>query len=282
MGTEYPGNPKKFDKNTCHNCWTDNSHFIDINDDIPNINDDITLTTGTKSCSLSATLLRNSTIKTTLDFDNNTLQFVVEFNSGATKFPYSEVITISTGRLEVGKFVFYDDTKVGTIIASREFNSKDNSCYTIFFNQKGNKVSEGKLVNKLLEGEWKYYHENATTIMTSEFYVKGKLEGVKKVFYSNQKIAEETTFKNGLKNGPYKKYAKNGIVFEESNYKNDEFDGPAIFRNDANVVVSKGVYKNGKKVGMWEITTKGKTEQVNMNFPKQIKIKKKPITEEPN
>lgn len=183
---------------------------------------------------------------------------------------------------EVGKFVFYDDTKAGTIIATREFNSKDNSCYTIFFNQKGNKVSEGKLVNKLLEGEWKYYHENAATIMTSEFYIKGKLEGVKKVFYSNQKIAEETTFKNGLKNGPYKKYAKNGIVFEESNYKNDEFDGPAIFRNDANVIVSKGIYKNGKKVGMWEITTNGKTEQVNMSFPKQIKIKKKPITEEPN
>lgn len=183
---------------------------------------------------------------------------------------------------EVGKFVFYDDTKAGTIIATREFNSKDNSCYTIFFNQKGNKVSEGKLVNKLLEGEWKYYHENATTIMTSEFYIKGKLEGVKKVFYSNQTIAEETTFKNGIKNGPYKKYAKNGIVFEESNYKNDEFDGTAIFRNDANVIVSKGIYKNGKKVGMWEITTKGKTEQVNMSFPKQIKIKKKPITEEPN
>jgi hypothetical protein len=41
-----------------------------------NINDDIVLTTGTKSCSLSATLLRNNTIKTTLDMDNNTLQFV--------------------------------------------------------------------------------------------------------------------------------------------------------------------------------------------------------------
>jgi len=46
------------------------------NPQIININDDITLTTGTKSCSLSATLLRNSTIKTTLDMDNNTLQLV--------------------------------------------------------------------------------------------------------------------------------------------------------------------------------------------------------------
>jgi len=33
---------------------------------------------------------------------------------------------------EVGIFKFFDDTKAGTVIATREFNSKDNSCYTIF------------------------------------------------------------------------------------------------------------------------------------------------------
>jgi antitoxin component YwqK of YwqJK toxin-antitoxin module len=188
--------------------------------------------------------------------------------------------TFSHGK-EIGKFVFFDDTKAGTIIATREFNPKDDSCYTVFFNQKGSKVSEGKLVNKLYEGQWNYYHENATTIMTSEFYVKGKLEGWRKVFYPNQKIAEETFYQNGLKNGAYKKYAANGIVFEESNYKNNEFDGPAIFRNDANQIVAKGLYKNGKKVGIWEMTNNGYTQHVNMNFPRQIKIKKKPITEEP-
>ena len=57
---------------------------------------------------------------------------------------------------EIGIFKFFDDTNAGTVIATRDFNSKDNSCYTIFYNQKGNKVSEGKLVNKLYVGEWKY------------------------------------------------------------------------------------------------------------------------------
>ena len=72
---------------------------------------------------------------------------------------------------EVGMFKFFDDTNAGTVIATREFNTKDNSCYTIFYNQKGNKVSEGKLVNKLHEGEWKYYHENSPLVMTSENYI---------------------------------------------------------------------------------------------------------------
>ena len=48
---------------------------------------------------------------------------------------------------EIGIFNFYDDTKVKSIIATREFSTKDNSCYTIFYNQKGSKVSEGKVLN---------------------------------------------------------------------------------------------------------------------------------------
>src|SRR5690242_15808174 len=61
---------------------------------------------------------------------------------------------------EVGVFKFFDDTKAGTVIATRDFSAGDNSCYTIFYNQKNNKVSEGKVLNKLFVGEWKYYHED--------------------------------------------------------------------------------------------------------------------------
>lgn len=180
---------------------------------------------------------------------------------------------------EIGIFKFFDDTKVGTVIATREFNSKDNSCYTIFYNQKKNKVSEGKLVNKLFEGEWKYYHEDSPLIMTTEFYVKGKLEGIKKVFYKSEKIAEETNYKNGKKDGSYKNYAENGVVLEETIYKNGEYDGKAIFRNDENVVVATGLFKEGKKTGIWEFTKNGKTTKQNMDKQGK-KFEKRKITRE--
>lgn len=175
---------------------------------------------------------------------------------------------------EVGLFKFFDDTKAGTVIATREFNPKDNSCYTIFYNQNKNKVSEGKLVNKQFEGEWKYYHENLPIVMTSENYVKGKLNGVRKVFYKSGEIAEETTYKDGLKNGIYKSYAENGFVLEESNFKNNVYDGPATYRSAANQITSQGHYKDGKKVGMWKVLEKGKLKDVNMNY--QNKNFKKP------
>lgn len=176
---------------------------------------------------------------------------------------------------EVGLFKFFDDTKAGTVIATREFNLKDNSCYTIFYNQNKNKVSEGKVVNKQFEGDWKYYHEDLPSIMTLEPYVNGKLNGVRKVFYKSGKIAEETTYKNGIKNGAYKSYAENDVVLEESVYKNGLYEGPAIYRNATNEISGQGVYKNGKKVGMWKMLVKGKMKDVNMNF--QNKNFKKPV-----
>ncbi len=177
---------------------------------------------------------------------------------------------------ETGLFKFFDDTKAGTVIATREFNPKDNSCYTIFYNQKNNKVSEGKVVNKQFEGEWKYYHEDSPQVMTLEKYTNGKLDGVRKVFYKNGNLAEETSYKNGIKEGPYKSYTENGIVLEETNYKNGQYDGLAIFRTPLNKIAGKGSFNNGKKVGVWQILEKDKLKEVNMNkqgkkFQKRVK-----------
>lgn len=176
---------------------------------------------------------------------------------------------------EKGVFKFFDDTAENTIIATREFNDIDNSCITIFYNQKGNKVSEGKVKNKKFEGLWIYYHENSKKIMTSEFYNNGKLEDIKKVFYPSGKIAQETSYKNGLKEGLDKHYAENGTVIEESIYKKNEFDGPAIFRSPSNIVVAKGVFVKGKKIGIWEFNTNGKKTKENYNYQSKRKFAKR-------
>ena len=159
---------------------------------------------------------------------------------------------------EVGVFQFFDDTQKGDVIATREFNSKDNSAYTIFYDQNKNKVSEGKVINKLFEGEWKYYHFASPAVMTTENYKNGKLEGVRTVYFLNGKVAEQITYVNSQKQGAYKKYTENGIVLEESFFKNNEYDGIAIFRNDSGTVVAKGMFTKGLKTGIWEVLENGK------------------------
>ena len=169
---------------------------------------------------------------------------------------------------EVGVFTFFDNAKTKKVIATREFNPKDNSAYTIMYDQKKNKVSEGKVINKLSEGKWIYYHKASTVVMSTENYSKGKLEGLRSVFYPNGKIAEETMYKNNLKNGTYKRYTETGIIIEESNYKNNEYDGLATFRDaDDGTIVSKGKFTNGKKSGIWQFFEKGKlVKEMNMSY----------------
>lgn len=175
--------------------------------------------------------------------------------------------TFSHGK-EVGVFKFYDDTKAGTIIATREFNPTDNSAYTIFYNQDKNKVSEGKVMNKLFEGQWKYYHHASNNIMTIENYSKGKLQGIRTVYFPDGKVAEEMNYKNNLKEGLYRKYTEKGIVLEESNFKNNEYHGKAVFRDSEGKIVSSGQFLNGKKSGIWQFFEKGElVKEMNMSFP---------------
>lgn len=176
---------------------------------------------------------------------------------------------------EIGVFYYYDDTKAKAVIATRTFSSKDNSAYTVFYNQKNSVVSEGKVVNKLYEGEWKYYHKDSKVVMTLENYKNGKLNGLRTVYYPNAKIADITNYVNGVKEGNYKKYAESGVILEDSNYKNGEYDGLAIYKDPLDNVVAKGKYVAGKKTGIWQFYENGKlVSEENMSFPKKSKKNK--------
>ena len=168
---------------------------------------------------------------------------------------------------EIGTFNYFDDTKEASLIGVRVFEPKDNSVYTTFFNQKKNIVSEGKSINKLKEGNWKYYHEASKEIMTLEIYKLGNLEGKRTVYYKSGKIAEETNYKNGIKTGVYIKLTETGIELELANYKNNEYDGLATYKDPEDNIVSQGNFKNGKKVGIWKFYKSGKFDsQTNFNF----------------
>jgi len=176
--------------------------------------------------------------------------------------------TFSHGK-ETGLFKFFDDTKKGDVVATRDFSANDGSAYTIFYDQNKNKVSEGKVIGKNYEGEWKYYHKASKVIMITENYKNGKLEGLRTVFYPNSKIAEEMTYKNGLKEGIYKSFGQNGSPLELTTYKNNQYEGDAVFYDVDGAVASKGKFVNGKKAGMWQFFEKGKlVKEVNMSDPK--------------
>lgn len=176
--------------------------------------------------------------------------------------------------VEVGTFKYYDDTKAKSLIATRVFSEKGTVAQTTFFDQKNNKVSEGKTVNRLNEGVWNYYHKGSKQLMKVENYKNGKLEGVQKTYFPTGKIAEEITFKNGQRDGIYKVYVENGNVVEESNFKNNLYDGPAIYRDVNGKLASKGNYVKDEKKGIWEFYEDGKLVKKEQ-YPLRIKFNKR-------
>ncbi len=177
---------------------------------------------------------------------------------------------------EVGLFKFFDNTSASNLIATREFNSKDNSAYTIFYDVNKNKVSEGKVLNKLPEGLWVYYHKGSTVIMTSENYKNGKLNGEKTINFKSGKVAEISNYKNGVLDGIYIKNDESGVALEESFYVNGQLNGITTYKAPDGLVVAKGMFKKGVKVGVWQFFENGKLEsEDNYDQPNRIKIKSK-------
>lgn len=179
---------------------------------------------------------------------------------------------------EIGTFKFFEDTKASNVYATRVF-ANDGSCQTTFFDEKGNKVSEGKEAGKLKEGKWTYYHPGGKSVMFAEDYVKGKLNGKRIVYFPNGKIAEEISFVNDLMEGTYKQYTEKGVVLEESFYKNNKLHGIAIFRNSHGEVTSKGKFANDLKTGVWEYYDKGKLVKKEDMTNKKVQLARKKRTE---
>ncbi|CAM4157434.1 toxin-antitoxin system YwqK family antitoxin [Flavobacterium antarcticum] len=176
--------------------------------------------------------------------------------------------------VEVGTFNYFDNTKAQSVIATRVFSEKGTVAQTTFFDQKNNKVSEGKTVNRLNEGIWNYYHKGSKQLMSVENYKNGKSEGIRKVYFLSGALAEETMYKNGKKEGVYKAYLENGTVVEESNFKNDLYEGEAIFRDMLGQIVSKGNFVKNERKGMWEFYKDGKLVKKE-KYPVRVKFEKR-------
>ncbi|WP_300570890.1 hypothetical protein [Flavobacterium sp.] len=158
---------------------------------------------------------------------------------------------------ELGLFTYYANSDKKIVMATRNFDAKNNA-FTIFFDENKNKVSEGNMVDKQRQGVWKYYHKNSKAIMTTENYINDKLEGARKVFYSDGKLAEEVLYKNNLKEGLSKKYSKEGKLVEESNFIKGLMQGSYKVYDESGKVVINGQFKKDKKNGMWKYYQNGK------------------------
>jgi antitoxin component YwqK of YwqJK toxin-antitoxin module len=158
---------------------------------------------------------------------------------------------------EKGLFTYYANSDKKIVMATRDFNG-NGGAYTIFYDENKLKVSEGNIVNKLRQGIWKYYHKGLKTIMSTENYVNDKLEGIRKVYYTNGILGEEIPYKNNLKDGLAKKYNKDGKLIEEMVFVAGQMQGSYKVYDEFGNLVILGNFKDDKKKGIWKYYQSGK------------------------
>ncbi|AXT19494.1 toxin-antitoxin system YwqK family antitoxin [Flavobacteriaceae bacterium AU392] len=161
---------------------------------------------------------------------------------------------------EIGLFKFYKLIKKKSVLtATKEFNDSNLSAKVKFLSSKGKVISEGKMIGKTYVGDWIYYHNNSTKVMTSETYTnEGLLTGKRLVYYKTGQLAEEANYVNGKLEGVSKWISLKNVVLKEFIYENNELHGIAKYHNPKGELLAEGNYKRGKKVGIWKYYENGK------------------------
>ncbi len=176
---------------------------------------------------------------------------------------------------EVGVFKFYKNIRGKAVLtATRDFTDNTGIAQVKFYTTKGKVISEGNMRGKLYVGTWKYYQKNSDQLLIQEYFDnEGKLEGERKVYYKNGRVAEVQNYKSGILEGTSMLYSEKGIVLKTFIYVKNKLHGVSKYYNAKGDLIVEGQYRKGKKHGDWKYYENGKLINTK-NFTTESKYKK--------
>lgn len=166
---------------------------------------------------------------------------------------------------EVGIFNFYDKDG-GHPTAVKRYTSGSDLLDVSFYTKEGKKVSEGTMKGRLREGDWTYYHQDGTSILSTERYKNDLKEGKKIEYYNNGIKALEESYIAGKREGVALYYTEDQVLLKELTYQNDLLNGLAKLYDPLGVLIKEGTYKNNKKHGIWRYYKDAKLDK-EVRFP---------------
>ena len=131
-----------------------------------------------------------------------------------------------------------------------------------------------------------YFWFKGGLIHKAEGGVAGQvLDGAFKKHYHSNQLAEQGTFKKGLKVGLWKTWFENGTTKSTQEYSSGLKQGKFFSYNVEGKMLEKGYYKSGKKHGFWinfvkQDTTRYKNGVIFIKKPKLTKEEKAALKEQ--
>ena len=154
----------------------------------------------------------------------------------------------------VGKYGFYEN---GLKEFSESYNNNQKNGKSIFWDEDGTKIVEGRYKMGMMDGFWTYYYKNGkkkgegsfnngdgTNLDENDIPMNGKV-GLWKTWYENGQKRFEVTFLNEKVNGFVNVWYENGQKNLEGKLKNDIEDGLWKIWYENGQKTEEGTYKDG-------------------------------------
>jgi antitoxin component YwqK of YwqJK toxin-antitoxin module len=148
----------------------------------------------------------------------------------------------------VGEFLYYYES--GKLQTKAQYEKNGTVCYTTSYYGNGEKIAEGIYVNKLKDGEWKYY-DGSDNVIAIEHFVNGKKHGASLTYLPGGQLIEEKTYVNGKAQGVWKRFYRSGKPHFEGGLLNDHWHGQFVFFNVDGKKIATGAYQKSVKEGDW-------------------------------
>ena len=161
---------------------------------------------------------------------------------------------------EVGIFKFYILGQENPA-AIKTYTQDTDTAEVKYLSQKGNVISEGKMLGEKRIGEWKYYHLNSDKLMMTERYEDGVLQGEKVIYFENGVPTEKSSYVNGQLHGKQDIFSEKGVLLKTFTYRNGELHGPSKVYNGKGELLIEGEYRNDKHFGIWKYYENGNLKE---------------------
>jgi antitoxin component YwqK of YwqJK toxin-antitoxin module len=176
-----------------------------------------------------------------------------------------------------GTFRYYYPSGKLKAVSVMSGNGKRSKTVTYFPN--GKKMAEGLYVNEQKDSLWHFYSEYDGPLISDEFYVMGRKEGVAKNYYASDGMAELSTWKDGMRNGDWEQYYSDGKLKLKGNYRDGLRSGPVRTYFRSGQVMMEGQYIMGDPDSTWVyFDEKGDTTQIEQ-YKKGILLKTRILKE---
>ena len=122
-------------------------------------------------------------------------------------------------------------------IIRNHINGLESGKWSFYYDSTGQIAWEMNYAQGQKDGPQLYLAKNGDTTR-HEFYKVGKLNGVKKSYYPDNKLEKSIEYKDGLMNGAYRMYSKEGLLLQDLSFKTGKKHGELKYCFDDGTLVS--------------------------------------------